>query len=453
MTVRRLIRRLAAGALLVLPVSAMAQTSSINAFSPYSMYGVGELHTPGTTAMRSMGGVGLGMRSTLMVNPLNPAAYSMTPQQGFLFDFGIEGTNFYNSQNKYGTSGQTTSRTSYNMFNFHDIAFQLPLAKRLGLGFSLTPYSSVGYRVSADEQSDDIWGNIGRVQYLYSGEGDITELKLGIGWEIFKRFSLGVAAQYYWGDLDRTYQTSVANNIVNGGTVNTTSGTDNYAISRIKMQIGLQADLIRSEQRLLTLGATYDMGGNLRPKVTRSVVAGDIYNTPVRGDTTRMATKLPAQVGLGLYYQDARFVAGVDYVYQNWEQNENPEAVAGAVNVAYRNTSTIKVGFEYTPNRMDVRHYLKRWSYRVGFRYGTFYQTFQGKTLPQYAVTAGFGMPIRFLGRSSLDFGVEFGQRGDNSSLRVDNRQIGLVRPRYVKFSVGLTLFGEDQWFVRYKYD
>ena len=176
---RKLICGLAAGALLVVSVSATAQTSSINAFSPYSMYGIGELQTPGVTAMRSMGGVGLGMRSTLMVNPLNPAAYSMTPQQGFLFDFGIEGANFYNSQHKYGTAGQTTARTSYNTFNFHDIAFQMPLAKRLGLGFSLTPYSSVGYRVGADEQSDDIWGNIGRVQYLYSGEGDLTEVKLG----------------------------------------------------------------------------------------------------------------------------------------------------------------------------------------------------------------------------------------------------------------------------------
>ena len=81
--------RLAVAAMLVVPVSAMAQTSSINAFSPYSMYGIGELQTPGVVAQRSMGGVGLGMRSSVMVNPLNPAAYSLTPRQGFLFDFGV----------------------------------------------------------------------------------------------------------------------------------------------------------------------------------------------------------------------------------------------------------------------------------------------------------------------------------------------------------------------------
>ena len=416
--------RLAVAAMLVVPVSAMAQTSSINAFSPYSMYGIGELQTPGVVAQRSMGGVGLGMRSSVMVNPLNPAAYSLTPRQGFLFDFGVEGVNFYNRQQKYADGAQTTSRTSYNTFNFHDIAFQLPLARRLGLGFSLTPYSSVGYRVSADEQSDDVWGNIGRVQYLYAGEGDLTEVKLGIGWEVVKRVSIGVAAQYYWGDIERTYQTVVSNNIVNGGSVNTVTGTNSY-----------------------------DMGGNLRPSVNQTVVNGDIYGTVVRGDTTRMALKLPVQLGVGLYYQNAKIAAGVDYIYQNWENNESPKSVPGAVNVAYKNTNTVKLGFEYTPNRMDIRNYLKRWSYRVGFRYGTYYQTFEGKTLSQYAVTAGFGMPVRFLGRSSIDFGVEFGQRGNDSPLRIDNRQIGLVRQRYVKFSLGLTLFGEDSWFVRYKYD
>ena len=449
MQVKNTLIKLLVAAAALFPAAVWAQTSSINAFSPYTMYGIGELNTPGTLPMRSMGGVGVAMRSTGVVNLLNPAAYSSIPQKTFLFNFGLEGQNYYNSQT---VAGQSKS-TAYNTFNFHDIAFQLPLARRLGLGFSLTPYSSVGYRVSADEQSDDVWGNIGRVQYLYAGEGDLTEVKLGIGWEVVKRVSIGVAAQYYWGDIERTYQTVVSNNIVNGGSVNTVTGTDSYGISRIKMQLGLQADLIQSERQVLTLGATYDMGGNLRPSVNQTVVNGDIYGTVVRGDTTRMALKLPVQLGVGLYYQNAKIAAGVDYIYQNWENNESPKSVPGAVNVAYKNTNTVKLGFEYTPNRMDIRNYLKRWSYRVGFRYGTYYQTFEGKTLSQYAVTAGFGMPVRFLGRSSIDFGVEFGQRGNVSPLRIDNRQIGLVRQRYVKFSLGLTLFGEDSWFVRYKYD
>jgi len=452
MQVKNTLIKLIVAAVAMVPTAVAAQTSSINAFSPYTMYGIGEQNTPGTLSMRSMGGAGVAMRSPGTLNLLNPAAYSAAQQKTFLFNFGLEGQNYYNSQKVAGES----KNTAYNTFNFHDIAFQMPLARKLGLGFSLTPYSSVGYRTKYYHEydpTDPVYGNVGNVQYNYQGEGDVTEVKLGIGWEVVKRVSIGVAAQYYWGDIERTYQTVVSNNIVNGGSVNTVTGTDSYGISRIKMQLGLQADLIQSERQVLTLGATYDMGGNLRPSVNQTVVNGDIYGTVVRGDTTRMALKLPVQLGVGLYYQNAKIAAGVDYIYQNWENNESPKSVPGAVNVAYKNTNTVKLGFEYTPNRMDIRNYLKRWSYRVGFRYGTYYQTFEGKTLSQYAVTAGFGMPVRFLGRSSIDFGVEFGQRGNDSPLRIDNRQIGLVRQRYVKFSLGLTLFGEDSWFVRYKYD
>ena len=60
----------------LLPLVAEAQTSSINAYSPYSMYGPGELLTPGNVQMRSMGGIGIGVRNLNQVNTQNPAAAS-----------------------------------------------------------------------------------------------------------------------------------------------------------------------------------------------------------------------------------------------------------------------------------------------------------------------------------------------------------------------------------------
>ena len=69
-----------------------AQTNSINAFSPYSMFGIGELSTQGTLPMRSMGGVGIAWRSSSMTSLLpfsrdistflkrgEPIAYSSEP--------------------------------------------------------------------------------------------------------------------------------------------------------------------------------------------------------------------------------------------------------------------------------------------------------------------------------------------------------------------------------------
>ena len=93
-------------------------------------------------------------------------------------------------------------------------------------------------------------------------------------------------------------------------------------------------------------------------------------------------------------------------------------------------------------------------SYRVGARYGDYYQTFGGSKVHQYAVTAGVGLPIRLFGRSSIDIAFEYGRREpQHKSILVNNAQVGMIKQQYFKLSVGLTLFGEDRWFFRHKYD
>lgn len=447
---------LAAALLLLLPAIAAAQTSSINAFSPYTMYGIGELSTPGTLAMRSMGGAGVAMRNPGAVNMLNPAAFSAVPQKSVLFSFGLEGQNYYNSQR----SGDATKKSAYNTFNLHDIALQLPLTKRLGLGFSLAPYSSVGYRMKYYREydpNDPVWGSVGPVQYDYSGEGDVTEVKAGIGWEPVKNFSIGIAAQYYWGKIDRTY-VATPTSIVGEGTYNPIVGTGSYEISRFKGQVGVQWNAIFTSKRALTLGATYDFGGNLRPRSEEKIYTSDLYGTTVKGDTTNLKLVLPRQLAVGACYQTVKWSLALDYVYQNWAGGNKgitrtaATATGDRFDVAYRNTSTVKFGVEFTPGRYDARSFMKRWSYRAGVRYGTYNQTFGGRSLNEYAVTVGFGIPVHFFGSSSIDVGVEYGSRGFNVAER-----IGLVRQRYVKFAVGFALFAGSEngeyWFVRPKYD
>lgn len=451
MQVKKAVVKMALLSAVVLPVAVWGQSSSINAFSPYSMYGLGELQTPGTLQARSMGGVGVAMRHTGVVNLLNPAAYSAVRPHSFLIDFEVEGQNFYNAQ-KYG---DRTLRNSYNSINFHDIAFQLPIAKRLGLGFSVTPYSSVGYRMKQDVEDDAIWGDIGRVQYQWDGDGDLTEVKLGLGWELFRNFSIGAAAKYYWGDIQRTYRTAVLENITGGGLITDATGVETYSISRFQAQVGVQWSPISDRKRNLTLGATYDIGGDLSPEVTTTVKTGDVFTSVAGDDTKRLALKLPQQVTAGVYYQTMRLALGADYTYCDWRSGNScwVERSSAGFDVTYRNTHTVKLGVEYTPNRTDVRNVLKRWSYRAGLRYGNYYQSYGGVGLDEYAVTLGIGIPLRALGNvlgaSSVNLGVEVGRRGGFDQI---NEQIGMVRQTYFKFAVGVTLFG-DYWFVRPKYD
>ena len=92
---------------LLLPMGAAAQNlhSSVNTYSPYSMYGMGELATPGNAIQRSMGGMGIAMWSNNMVNVLNPASYALTPQKSFLFNIGAEGNFLQNVQRQYDAAG------------------------------------------------------------------------------------------------------------------------------------------------------------------------------------------------------------------------------------------------------------------------------------------------------------------------------------------------------------
>ncbi len=445
-------------AAVVFPSGAGAQTNSINSYSPYTMFGIGEPATPGNAIMRSIGGVGVAMRSGQMASSLNPAGYSATMRKSFIFEAGVEGNFLVNRQTKYDAAGNPLreARNAKNTVNFHDLSVQFPLTKGLGMGVSVTPYSSVGYNMSATEQSEDIWGAIGRVSYNYMGDGDITEVKAGVGWEIFKGFSVGIAAKYYWGNIQHNYTATVTNDYVGSGTYLATVGLDDYAISNFKFQAGLQWSVIANEKRMLTLAATYDYGGSLNPKLTRNIQLNNEFSTEVIRENSTSQMRLPHQVAAGVMYQDSRFTAGVDYEYQAWGGNRNrfEETLNGGTKVTYENTNTVRAGIEFTPNRFDVRNYLRRISYRIGGRYSQYYQAYHGQQLGQFAVTAGLGFPIRFMGASSINVGVEYGCRGNNRSITtVDNRRVGLIRQDYCKVWLGVSLFGEDYWFIRPKYD
>lgn len=442
-------------ALLATVSTALAQTSSINAFSPYSMYGIGEINTPGTLASRSMGGVGVAARQTGMVNLLNPAGFSLVTRKSFLLNVGMEGQNYYNQQTIEGVN----KKSAHNSFNIREFAFLMPLSKGLGLGFSVTPYSSVGYRTMYDhfyDESDPVWGNVGRVNYSYQGEGDVTEVKIGVGYEVVKNLSIGVAMQYYWGDIDRMFVMTPVS-ITGNGSYGKVSGNSEYAISNIKAQFGVQWNAILTQKRILTFGAAYSLGGDLNPDITSTITGGDLYQTAVTADDTHLEIAIPQEFTVGTFYQNAKWSVGLDYTFRGWENNKQREQTGvssdrTSMQVAYIDTHTIKAGVEYVPARYDTRHFLKRVSYRIGARYGSHNQTFGGHQLNEYAVTAGLGIPLRFLGISAIDLGVEYGSRGFNVK-----KELGLVRQDYFKFAVGFKLFAgaenHEYWFLRPKYD
>ena len=101
--------------------------------SPYSFYGIGDVRFKGTVENSSMAGLSI-VPDSIHLNIVNPAMYSSLK----LTSYAIGGT--FNV-NKLTTDSQSekAQRTALNY-----LAVGIPINK-LGIGFGLIPYSSVGY--------------------------------------------------------------------------------------------------------------------------------------------------------------------------------------------------------------------------------------------------------------------------------------------------------------------
>ena len=452
--------------LVLMPFVVSAQSSSINAYSPYSMYGMGELLTPGSAQMRSMGGVGIASRNYGQINPLNPAAASIAPQKSFLFDVSFDGTHYRNSQTKYNAEGVALPKPAmavYNGANIHSISLTFPLAKRMGFSFAISPYSSVGYNIKATDYNDDVWADIGQVRYGHNGEGDISEVKLSYGWAPWQKFSIGVAARYYWGGVTRNYQTVVTDVITGSGVYASSKGTERYVVNNIKFQLGMQWSPINTETKSFTIGATYDFGGELNPKRESYIYTDNTINSikpsPVRDQIEGMELRVPHQLGVGIFYRNRKMAWGADYNYAAWGGSnaaKQENSTLSTIDVRYADTHTVKVGFEITPRSNDVRNYLNRISYRVGARVGNYYQTFGGQRINNFALTAGFGLPLKIWGVSTVNVGFEYGRISAKNAVVVNDHKVGLIKQNTFKFTLGFSLFSADTadyWFVKQKYD
>ncbi len=446
MQIKKVVIRVLAGIVLLAPASAAAQSSSINTFSPYTLYGLGDLTTPGPAYIRSMGGAGVAYRDMYRINYLNPAASTAGRRQALLLNMGLEGANYY-------LKSERTS-SSYNTFNIRDVAIQFPLGRIVSMGVSVTPFSAVGYRINKAEDNPDILTDLKQVDYTYSGSGGLTQMKAGLGLSVTPKLSVGAEMVYYLGNIQRSF--NVIFTSFNGQADDNIYAWEKNEVSRVFANFGVQYSPILTDKRLLTIGATYQPGGKLSPKSTRMIptgYTGHTYSYALsdwisRQDTISASSELsrfdmPDLLTVGVFYRGLKGGIGADYSFQGWGRNDDNTLTPGSVR--YRNTNSFKLGGEYTPNRIDVRNFMNRLTYRAGVRYSEYYMQFNGQNIDEKAVTLGVGLPLRAAGVSNINFGVEVGTRG--------NTRNNMIRENYFKFSIGISLFGDDYWFVKYKYD
>ena len=429
-----------------LPQAGAQEILAGSGYSPYSLFGFGDLVRQGTTYSLSMGGIGIGDRNVRYINLLNPAAVTAREAKSFMMDFGLENRNVLSQGNAATAANPTATgalKSANNTFNMHHVMASLPIGTAGAFKLGVMPYSTVAYKFQADETSDEILASLGDVRYTKQGSGGLYQAVLGAGVTLWHRLRLGVDGQYYFGRIERS---STASFTTSSSFRSLTSGwTAN--VSCFGAKAGLQYTQRITGAVSAVAGLTYNLPTKLRGGETRYAL-GEIssaQDTIVWEKGSLEHYHVPAELGAGLSVRYAdRLMVGFDYVRSDWTGMDfgGYPGVDFSAGVAQQ----FRAGFEITPNPYDVRagfgHFLRRLTYRAGAYRETSYITLAGSPVVSTGVTLGMGIPV-YRYYNSVNVGVEIGQRGT-----LDN---DLVRERYFLFTISFNL--HDIWFIKPLYN
>ena len=237
-------------------------------YSPYSLYGFGDLVRQGTTYSLSMGGMGIGDRNFRYINLLNPAAVTAQEAKSFMMDFGLENRNVLYQGNAATSLSETAEgklTSANNTFNMHHIVATLPIGTKGAFKMGVMPFSTVAYDFRADETSDALIAQVGDIRYQRTGRGGLYEAFLGVGVTLWNRLSLGVDANYYFGKIDRNSSASFTTN----SSYRTINSGWAYNISCFGAKAGLQYTQPLKGASYFVVGATYGLDTKLRGHETR----------------------------------------------------------------------------------------------------------------------------------------------------------------------------------------
>ena len=434
---RRILNRWFLTALLAACATLTAHGQAAGTYTPYSIYGVGDLSQPGSAYSKTMGGAGVALRNNRYLNLTNPAAVTARDTLAFMADFSL-----YSDNKMFQQQG---IKSASNTFNINDLAMSFPIWRSSAMMVGIMPYSDTGFGYSFDYTDPMLIGQTGNITYSATGTGSLYKAFAAAGVTFFKRLSLGVQWNYIFGAIDKVYSTSF-NDASYNGILNGTSGK----LAGSGFKFGLQYEQPVGPKHSLIIGATYstavNLGGTMESyRYSSGSAASDTlsYQLDQLGKDSKV--RLAGELAVGISFQEkGRWVATFDYSRSDWTGSGLDAARGFTASKDFSATvaQTFRAGFEIVPNRNDIRYYFNHVAYRIGAYHKTEYYLLNGKQVASTGLTLGVTLPI-VNGYNGLTLGVDLGQRG---SLTGD-----MIRERYINFSIGFNLF--DIWFRKPRYD
>jgi len=418
-----------------------AQTgNAYGSYSPYTVFGIGDLHKEGTAFNKSMGGVGIASRNRRFINYMNPAAVTAMDSCSFMADFGLTENNKVFTQN----AGGNKLKSGNNTFNISDFVLSFPIYRSSAFMVGISPFSSVGYDYTSYGTDKDIIGVTGNYNRTYYGEGSVYQLFAGAGVTFWKRFSVGAEMIYYFGTLDKAFT-----NDFTDGSIRDENAGSTILVRAMTGKFGIQYEQPFGKNLHLVVGGTYRMRSNMKGQTTQytyAELAGirDTISHKVLNNAERL--KIGDEIGVGVSLKSGeKWSMEFDYIRSDWRKTN----IGSHEALGYRTDGfeasvyqSFRAGFEIVPNRNDIRYYLRKCAYRAGIYYDREYYRYNGYNVDAMGITLGVTLPV-FRFYNGISLGVDFGQRG--------RMQGDLVRERYVKFSIGFNI--HDIWFQKPRYE
>lgn len=436
--IRRIERIFLLSVFLIISVCVSAQDGTYGAYSPYSIYGIGDISKEGAAFNKSMGGVGLATRNRRFINYMNPAAVTARDSLSFMADFGLSQNNTIYKQGNI--------RSAHNTFNIHNFVMSFPIYRSSAFMVGITPFSDMGYDFSSIETDPQIIGQTGNISYDSYGTGSVYQMFVGAGVTFWKRLSLGAEAIYYFGNLDKVTNMDYSNSSyrsVNSGSDLMVRGTTG--------KFGLQYEQKLGGDVSMVIGATYRLSTSMKGTSLNYRYANqDSVTDTLRYDEAELhkaGLKFADELGVGISVKGGeKWSAEFNYLRSDWRNSGFDSANGFSVKSDTETfTSTVsqsfRAGFEIVPNRNDIRYYLRKCAYRAGVYYDQSYYKLNGNNVNSMGVTLGVTLPV-FRLYNGLTLGVDLGQRASTRN--------NMIRERYATFMIGFNI--HDIWFQKVQY-
>jgi hypothetical protein len=411
--------------------------------SPYSFYGIGSLKFKGTTENRSMGGLSI-YSDSIHVNLRNPASYGGKNIIGYNNEsrpikFTVGGSHSNTTLNTSSNSQEASAST------FDYLALSIPIGK-LGVGFGLMPYTSVGYKLESLDDS-------GVQTHRYKGEGGVNKAFLGLGYLVAKDLKVGIDASYNFGNIQNSAIEFLYTD--DGELIQYQSRESNRSdISGLNYNFGVTYTPMISEKLQLTTALAYSPQSELTSSNERNIativinpssgqefpvndIEQDLEANGLKTTTLILPSKLAFGAGIG---QPRKWFVGAEYTSLKTSNFSNP--IFSIDNATFEDASEIAFGGFYIPQYTSFNKYWKRMVYRAGMRVENTGLKINNEPIKEFGISFGVGIPI---GRafSNANFGFEFGKRGTTDQ--------NLIKENFVNFQLSLSL--NDRWFEKRKFN